>query len=537
MPFVPTRPLAPTENAHGEVEFPDGFLWGVATSAQQIEGAAFEDGREPSIWDVFTRKPGAIIDGSNADVSCDHYHRMPQDVALMAAMHQKGYRFSTSWARVMPDGRRVNKKGLDFYSRLVDELLANDILPFLTLYHWDLPAILQDKGGWPNRDTAYRFVDYTMAVHEALADRVRSWTTINEPWCASYLSYISGEHAPGHHSRAEGIAAAHHLLLAHGLAANTIKGEDPTAVIGIALNLWPFDAADPENPADIAAAIKKDGTDNRAFLDPVFRGVYPDDIQEWYGEYLTRVNRDGDLAIIATPIDILGMNYYNGSAIKFDPTTGDLAAGAVPDPIDDWRGTLVNGKHWTQSPSPAPQGIGYARRGLPMTGMGWDVQPEGMTRLLIRLQQDYTGPRGVSIYITENGAAYEDKRASGAFGQIAGQARNDGKGQARNDGKGQARNDGKGQARNDGEYIDDTNTRLWYLDQHLRALKDAIDAGVDVRGYFAWSLMDTFEWGWGYTKRFGIVHTDFKTQTRTPKASGQWYANVARQNGIEGKTA
>ena len=493
--YEPTRPLAPTDNAHGEVPFPAGFLWGAATSAQQIEGAALEDGRQPSIWDEFCKKPGAIIDGSTARVSCDHYHRMSEDVALLKKLHLGGYRFSTSWARVMPDGRNVNRKGLDFYSRLVDELLSHDIIPFLTLYHWDLPARLQDEGGWPLRDTAYRFVDYSMAVHEALGDRVRSWTTINEPWCASYLSYISGEHAPGHHSRFEGIAAAHHMLLGHGLVAETIKAEDPTAVLGIALNLWPFDAADPENPADIAAAIKKDGTDNRAFLDPVFRGVYPDDIREWYGSYLTNVERDGDLEIISTPIDIFGLNYYNGSAIKFDPSTGSLQDGVVPDPIGDRKGTLRGGKHWTQSPSPAPGGIGYAGRGLPVTGMGWEVQPEGLTRLLERVQRDYTGPRGVGIYITENGAAYDDVVSP------------------------------------DG-YVDDSASRLWYLDQHLRACKDAIDAGVDLRGYFAWSLMDTFEWAWGYTKRFGIVHTDFKTQKRIPKASGLWYAQVAQTNAI-----
>jgi beta-glucosidase len=481
--------LAPTENAYKEVQFPAGFLWGAATAAQQIEGAAHEDGRGDSIWDAFCRVPGAIADATNADVACDHYHRMRQDVALLRSMNLRGYRFSTSWARIMPDGKQINKKGLDFYSRLVDELLNNEIIPFLTLYHWDLPQALQDKGGWPNRDTAHRFLDYSMIVHEALADRVRSWTTVNEPWCASYLSYISGEHAPGHHSRSEGIAAAHHLLLGHGLVAEAIKAEDPSAVVGIALNLWPFDAADPENPDDVAAAIKKDGTDNRAFLDPVFLGVYPEDIREWYGRDLEKVVREGDLEIISTPIDLLGLNYYNGSGIKgADPLT-------TPGPAENAPFLDKSGRHWTQGPSPAPEGIGYISRGLPTTGMGWEVQPEGLTRLLMRLEKDYTGPRGVGIYITENGAAYDDLPDRNGF-------------------------------------VDDSTTRLWYIDQHLRALKDAIDAGVDVRGYFAWSLMDTFEWAWGYSKRFGIVYTDFDTQARIPKASGRWYTEVARENAL-----
>jgi beta-glucosidase len=494
-PFVPTLPLPATENSSGTVKFPQGFLWGAASAAQQVEGAVFEDGRAASIWDAFSRKPGAIAGGANSDVACDHYHRMPQDVALMKSMNLNAYRFSTSWCRIMTDGRRVNPKGIDFYSRLVDELLAADVEPFLTLYHWDLPQTLQDAGGWPNRDTAYRFLDYAMATFDALNDRVTNWLTINEPWCASYLSYIGGEHAPGHHSKAEGIAAAHHLLLAHGLAAQEMKDSSPNSQVGIAINLWPFDAADVDNPLDVEAAIKKDGTDNRAFLDPVFRGVYPPDVMRWYGNKLSRVVRDGDLEIISTDIDTFGINYYNGSAIKFDPATGSLEQGAEVDDVNDSAGSLRGGRHWTQNPSPAPQGIGYQSRGLPVTGMGWDVQPEGLTRLLIRLQRDYTGPRGVGIYVTENGAAYKD---------VVGE----------------------------GNFVDDSRTRQRYLDLHLRALKDAIDSGVDVRGYFAWCLMDNFEWSHGYTQRFGIVHNDFATQARTLKASGKWYSQVALTNTV-----
>jgi beta-glucosidase len=525
-----------------------------------VEGAAHLDGRTDSIWDAFCRRPGAIKDTTSPETACDHYHRYADDVALMKAMNLDSYRFSTSWTRVMPDARTVNPAGLDFYSRLVDSLLEAGILPWLTLYHWDLPQVLEEAGGWPVRDTAYRFVEYAMAVHEALSDRVRCWTTINEPWCSAYLSYIAGEHAPGRHNRAAGIAAGHHLLLAHGLAAEAIKAADPEANVGLALNLWPFDAADLENPGDVAAAVKQDGTWNRAFMDPVLRGAYPEDVAGWYGEDLARVVLPGDLEIISTPIDSLGVNFYNGSVMKATAVVSTVAPFGVPAKYskrseetlwgeDDGAGSttlaseadsdssptpsvepdseavrvettgittpapstdytladdglpdgLRNGTHWVQGPNPAPEGVDYGDSGLPVTDMGWAIQPEGLTRLLRRLQEDYTGPRGIALWITENGAAYTDEVGPN-------------------------------------NYVNDQN-RLDYIDKHLRAVQDALDSGVDIRGYQVWCLMDNFEWALGYTTRFGVVHCDFETQQRTPKASGMWYAEVARTKTIPPRSA
>jgi len=490
-PYVPTLPLTPTANATGEVKFPDGFLLGAATAAAQIEGAAFEDGKEASIWDTFCRVPGAVYQGDTIDVACDHYHRMPQDVALMKELNLDAYRFSTSWARIQPGGRGFNAKGLDFYSRLVDELLANDILPWLTLYHWDLPQAIQDEGGWPARDTAYRFADYALAVHDKLGDRVRAWTTLNEPWCSSYLSYIGGIHAPGLMDRAQGVAAGHNLLLAHGLAAEAIKAADSGAVVGITVNLTHADPADPDSPADVAAAAKHDAFSNRAFIDPLMFGAYPQDVRDWLGDDLASVVKEGDLKIIATPIDVLGVNYYSGSCIGATPQQ----MGAGFNRPDGQRLDFEVNPRRIAAPTPDPTGYYHHARDLPVTAMGWEVQAEGLTRLLKRLHDDYTGPRGTALYVTENGGAWFEEPATDGV-------------------------------------VDDTATRLDYYDQHLRAVVDAIDQGVDVRGYFAWSLMDNFEWGHGYSKRFGIVHVDFDTQVRTPKASARWFAEVARTKTI-----
>jgi beta-glucosidase len=494
VPFTPSTPLGPTPNAVGAVAFPDGFLWGAATAAYQIEGAAWTDGRTDSIWDAFARVPGAVAGGDDGAVACDHYHRYRDDVALMKSLHLGTYRFSTSWARVRPDGGAPNPKGLAFYDRLVDELLAADILPWVTLYHWDLPQALEDKGGWPNRDTAYLFAEYAMTVHEALSDRVRVWTTLNEPWCSSFLSYTGGEHAPGRTSREDGVAAAHHLLLGHGLAAAAITEVDPDAVVGLTVNLTVADPADPANPADVAAAAKHDGLFNRMFLDPVLRGDYPDDVREWVAPYgLDGLVKDGDLEIISTPIDALGVNYYNGSCLAGAPqAVVDESTTDRPDGVrDDGEAHL----RVTLPPTPAPEGIYHCARGLPRTAMGWEIQPEGLTRLLTRLQRDYTGPRGMSLYVTENGAAFDDRPDENGF-------------------------------------VDDTADRLAYIDAHVRAVKDAIDAGADVRGYFAWSLLDNFEWAHGYSKRFGIVRTDYETQERVVKASGRWYGETARTNTV-----
>jgi beta-glucosidase len=466
----------------GALAFPPGFLWGAATAAYQIEGAAHRDGRTDSIWDAFARVPGAVLDGHDGEVACGHYDRYREDVALMKGMDLGSYRFSTSWSRVRPDGGAVNPKGLDFYSRLVDELLAAGITPWLTLYHWDLPQALEERGGWANRDTAHLFAEYAVTMHEALGDRVGVWTTLNEPWCASFLSYTAGVHAPGRQSRPDGLAAAHHLLLGHGLAVRELRARDAGIDLGITLNLTVTDPVDPLDPADVDAARRIDGQFNRFFLDPVLRGSYPQDVLDDVAQYgLLDHVQDGDLEIISSPIDTLGVNYYHGESVSARPAPQSLRGDA---PV----------QRATSSPFPAADGVHNHPRGLPVTSMDWEVQPEGLTRLLLRLQEEYTGPAGVALYVTENGAAYDDVPDA------------------------------------DG-HVEDTE-RLDFVDLHLRAVHEAVRRGVDVRGYFAWSLMDNYEWAWGYHKRFGIVRVDYDTLERTPKASARWYATVARDNAL-----
>lgn len=468
--------------ATDRVEFPQGFLWGAATAAFQIEGAAHTDGREDSVWDTFCRVPGAVLGGDDGEVACDHYHRYREDVALLSDLNLDTYRFSSSWARVQPGGGAVNQKGLDFYSRLVDELLAKDLLPWITLYHWDLPQAIEDQGGWTNRDTAYRFADYAVTMHEALGDRVGVWTTLNEPWCSAFLGYTGGVHAPGRQSRPDGLAAAHHLLLGHGLAVQALRERAPEANLGITLNFTVADPLDPDDAGDVDAARRIDGQFNRIFLDPVIKGEYPADVLADVEEYgFAEHVRDGDLEIISSPIDALGVNYYHGELVSSRPASTTLDGSA---PVE----------RPSSSPYPAADGVFNHPRGLPVTDQSWEVQPEGLTRLLNRLQADYTGPAGVPLYITENGCAYDDVvEADGS--------------------------------------VDDQN-RLEFFDAHLRAVKDAIDDGADVRGYFAWSLLDNFEWSWGYSKRFGIVRVDYETQERTVKASGHWFSQVASQNAV-----
>jgi len=463
--------------------FPKDFLFGAATAAYQIEGAAFEDGRTASIWDAFSRVPGAVIGGDNGDVACDHYHRYPQDVALMKELGLDTYRFSTSWSRVRPDGGAVNEQGVDFYKRLVDELLGAGILPWLTLYHWDMPQALQEVGGWTNRDTVERFLEYAGTMHDALGDRVNVWTTLNEPWCASFLSYTGGEHAPGHTSIAEGLLASHHLLLAHGATVRELRSRDSSLNLGITLNHTVADPADPQNPADVDAARRVDGQFNRWFLDPIYRAQYPADIVEDVRAVDAAAVRrfeeavhDGDLATIAQPIDTQGVNYYHG----------DLVAGEAPEvsPPSGGPATTRPGR----SPYPSDAGIHAVERGLPRTAQNWEVQPEGLTRLLHRVWDEYAQPAGTVLYMTENGAAYDDVVAA------------------------------------DGQVHDAD--RAEFLRLHLGAVLDAAEAGVDVRGYFYWSLFDNYEWAWGYDKRFGIVRVDYDTQQRTVKDSGREYARI-----------
>ncbi|WP_169077032.1 GH1 family beta-glucosidase [Microcella alkalica] len=476
-PAPTTAPLA------GVRAFPADFRFGVATAAFQIEGSTHVDGRTDSIWDAFARVPGAVVNGDDGEPACDHYRRSSSDVAMMRELGIQTYRFSTSWARVQPDGRAANPAGLDFYSRLVDDLLGAGIQPWLTLYHWDLPQALEETGGWANRDTALRFVEYAGLVHDVLGDRIDAWTTLNEPWCSAFLGYLSGEHAPGRQDPQAAVAASHHLLLGHGLTVQELRRRDPELQLGITLNLTVADPVDASDPADLDAVRRIDGQHNRWFLDPIFRGAYPADIVDDLGALGVSVPvRDGDLAAIATPIDALGVNYYHGDAVSGHPFTGTPLAPAAPS------------ERPKRSPFPADEGVHWHPRGLPVTAMQWEVQPEGLTRLLVRVDAEYAKPAGTVLYVTENGAAYDD--VVGPDGSV------------------------------------DDLERADYLEQHLAAMLDAIDAGVDVRGYFYWSLMDNYEWAWGYDKRFGLVRVDYDTQQRTVKASGRRYQRIIADRGL-----
>lgn len=469
------------------ISFDPAFLWGSATAAFQIEGAADEDGRTRSIWDTFCRVPGAVLDGDTGDVACDHYHRMSEDVALMADLGLRSYRFSTAWPRICPDGGAPNRQGLDFYSRLVDELLGRDIVPWITLYHWDLPQVLEDAGGWTERDTAHRFVDYALATFDVLGDRVPFWTTMNEPWCSAFLGYTGGQHAPGRQEGVAGVVAAHHLMLGHGLAVEALREQDAGTQLGITLNLTVPEPFDPEEPADVEAAHRIDHLWNRVFLDPILRGEYAKELHDitdgmtWRDHPWEDVVHDGDLETISTPLDVLGVNYYHG----------DAASGRAHEPVDllGWR--AVHPSRPVVSPFPGGSDITFPRRGLPVTGMDWEVQPEGLTDLLLRLRDEYDAP---PIYVTENGAAFADVLTE----------------------------DGR---------VEDVERSAFVVD-HLRATHAAIEAGVDVRGYFVWSLLDNFEWAYGYSQRFGVVHVDFATQERTVKDSGLLYARIARSGTI-----
>ncbi|OCG73546.1 GH1 family beta-glucosidase [Microbacterium sediminis] len=464
--------------------FPDDFLFGAATAAFQVEGAAFEDGRTASIWDAFSRVPGAVINADNGDVACDHYHRYRDDVALMKSLGLQAYRFSTSWARVRPDGGAVNPKGVDFYSRLVDELLEAGIVPWPTLYHWDMPQALEERGGWTARETTERFVEFAVTMHEALGDRVPTWTTLNEPWCSSFLAYTAGAHAPGRQSVRDGLLASHHLLLAHGRAAQELRARG--AQVGITLNLTVADPVDPSDLEDQDAARRIDGQFNRWFLDPLRVGAYPVDIVSDFravdeaavAEFESAV-RPGDLEIISQPLDFLGVNYYHGELVSGHAAEEPPVGGEAPTDRP------------TRSPYPADEDIHWPDRGLPRTTMGWEVQPEGLTRLLQRVAADLPG---VPLYVTENGAAYDDELVDGA--------------------------------------VDDPE-RTEFVRAHLSAVLDAIERGVDVRGYYYWSLFDNFEWAWGYEKRFGIVHVDYATQQRTVKRSGREYARIAAERALD----
>ena len=453
--------------------FPNGFTWGVATSAFQIEGAQDIDGRGTSIWDTYAEQPGLIEDGSNANVACDHYHRYAEDIAVMASLGVGAYRFSVAWPRIVPTGRgAVNLAGLDFYDRLVDGLLAAGIAPWATLYHWDLPQALEDEGGWTNRSTVDAFVEFAHAVSERLGDRVAHWITHNEPWCVSVLGYAQGDQAPGKKSWPDALLASHHLLLSHGRAVPVIRQNAPRAKVGITLNVSQCEPASPSE-ADRCAARQFDGELIRWFLDPIYLGRYPNDVIEYHEREGRlpdgmRFARPGDLEEINTPIDFLGVNYYSRAVVR---------SGKIREADNEPRTIPV--------PDPAE-----------LTDMGWEIYPEGLTQSLVRLNADYEPG---SLVITENGAAYAT---------------------------------GPGQ---DGS-VQDTR-RCEYVKSHLRACLAAIDAGVPLRGYFAWSLLDNFEWGCGLAKRFGLVWVDFETQERVIKASGHLYSRIVRNNKIPGEQA
>ena len=449
---------------------PKNFLLGAATAAYQIEGGVTADGRGPSIWDAFSHTPGRVLGGDHGDVAIDHYHRYREDVALMAELGLQAYRFSISWPRVQPGGAGPVRTG--FYDRLVDELLAQGIEPWPTLYHWVLPQELEDAGGWPVRETAERFADYAIAVHDRLSDRVRVWTTLNEPWCSAFLGYGSGVHAPGRREPVAAVRAAHHLMLGHGMAARSLRAAG--SHVGITINLYAVTPAS-SSPADKEAARKIDALQNRFFADPLLLGRYPADLVHDLRDVTAFEHvLDGDLDTIVAPIDALGVNYYTRHVVTGSPGIGgsDGHGGGGDNDASPWVGD--------------PE-VGFVGQGLPVTAMGWEIDPGGLTEVLVRLHRDYPP---VPLYVTENGAAFDDRPGP------------------------------------DGSVHDPD--RVAYLDGHLRACANAIDAGVPLKGYFCWSLFDNFEWSWGYTRRFGLVYVDYPSQTRVPKTSARWYSGLIR---------
>nr|WP_202501803.1 GH1 family beta-glucosidase [Streptomyces sp. SID5785] len=460
--------------------FPPSFLWGTATAAYQIEGAAAEDGRTPSIWDTYARTPGKVRNGDTGDVATDHYHRWREDIALLADLGVGAYRFSLAWPRIQPTGRGpAVQKGLDFYRRLTDALLEHGIEPVATLYHWDLPQELEDAGGWPERVTAERFAEYAGMAAEALGDRVSTWTTLNEPWCSAFLGYASGVHAPGRTDPVAALRAAHHLNLAHGRAVQALRAAlPPAAQVSVTLNVHHVRPRS-QAAADVDAARRIDALANRVFTGPMLEGAYPEDLlrdtaalTDW------SFVRDGDVRESHQRLDFLGVNYY----------TPTLVSGGAPssDHGSDGHGASAH------SPWPGADDVSFHRSPGARTAMDWAVDPSGLHELLVRLSGDF--PR-LPLVITENGAAFDD-------------------------------------------YVDPSGEvndpdRIAYLRGHLAAVHSAMQAGADVRGYFLWSLLDNFEWGYGYSRRFGAVYVDYPTGTRIPKASARWYAQVARTGEVD----
>jgi len=433
--------------------FPDGFLWGVSTAAYQIEGAVREDGRGPSIWDTFSHHPGKILGGDNGDVACDHYHRWPEDVALMRELGIGAYRLSTAWPRILPEGRgRVNDKGLEFYDRLIDGILEAGIEPWICLYHWDLPQSLEDRGGWQNRDTAAWFADYAHITVRRLGDRVKHWATFNEPNCACVKGYGDGEHAPGIRGRVSALTAIHAMNLAHGLGIKAMRAERADLLLGNIYNFHPYEPAS-EREQDEVATMMLDALWNRSFPDPQMLGHYPEPLAAEIEDLV----QPGDLDIIKQKPDYFAFNHYSGSRVRHDPDHPFEAVALPPPP------------------------------GTPVTDMGWEIAPDTFRAVMVEAKERYAGD--LPIYILENGAAFPDQLDA------------------------------------DGRIRDEP--RISYLRGYLGAVLDAIEAGVPVRGYFVWSLMDNFEWALGFSKRFGLVHTDYETLERRPKDSFHFYAELS----------
>jgi beta-glucosidase len=433
----------------------NGFVWGAATAAFQIEGATTIDGRGESIWDRFAASPGRVHNGDTGDPACEHYFRWREDLDLMQSLGLQGYRFSISWPRIQPDGRGpVNRKGIDFYRRLVDGLREREIAPLATLYHWDLPQALEDEGGWASRDIVERYVEYADIVFAEL-DGVGDWLTLNEPWVVAFLGYAYGTKAPGATDWPRALRASHHLLLSHGVALRRFREAGYEGRIGVTIDLTVAHPAT-QSEEDVAAARRLDGHQNRWFLDPLLRGSYPADMVELYESQFGPFDavRDGDLELIAQPLDFLGVNFYRPHVV----------ADGTGDPV---------------------LRIAYQELDAERTAMGWPVVPAALTELLVRVQQDYGD---IPLLITENGAAFDDQL--------------------------------------DGGVVVEDERRLEYVKAHVEALERAREAGVDVRGYYVWSLLDNFEWEHGYDKRFGIVFVDFATQRRILKRSALWYRDL-----------
>ena len=441
-------------------QFPDTFLWGASTSAYQIEGSPLADGAGPSIWQRFAHSPGRTTNGDTGDIACDHYNRWKDDVALMSELGLQAYRFSISWSRILPQGTgAINEAGLDWYERLVDALLAAHIMPNATLFHWDLPAALDDRGGWLNRDVADWFGDYAAAVFNRLGDRIPMWATLNEPWVVTDGGYLHGALAPGHRNLFEAPIATHNLMRAHGRGVQAFRAEARKGQIGLVVNLEPKDPAS-DSQLDAAAAQRGDAYMNRQFLDPVFLGKYPDEMTDIFGVAWPEFPAD-DFNLIGQKIDFLGINYYTRGVVRDDPTA-------------------------------LPVRIAYVRQPEhAYTETGWEMHPPSLTRTLLWVTERYGR---IPLYITENGAAIYDAPHT---------------------------IDGR---------VDDP-LRVWYFREHIKAAHDAMTQGADLRGYFAWSLLDNYEWSLGFSKRFGIVHVNYATQERTPKASARYYSEIIRSNG------